>query len=65
MCLDERVTVYRLEAAHGRLLDALADGATLAGSIEQAGVGADALAALLGWAFRERLVVDVSPSVPA
>jgi hypothetical protein len=64
-CLDERVTVYRLEAAHAGLLAALAGGAALGSAVELAGVDAAALAALLGWAFGEQLVVEVSPSVPA
>jgi hypothetical protein len=64
-CLDERVTVYRLEAAQGRLLDALAGGTALGRAVELAGVDADTLAALLGWAFSEQLVVAVNPSAPA
>lgn len=64
-CLDERVTVYRLEAGQARLLEALAGGAALGRAVELAGVDASTLAALLGWAFGEQLIVDVSPSVQA
>jgi len=64
-CLDERVTVYRLEAGQARLLDALAGGAALGRAVDLAEVDASTLAALLGWAFSEQLIVDVSPSVQA
>jgi hypothetical protein len=64
-CLDDRVTVYRIEPGHGRLLEALAAGASLGNAVELAGVDAGTLAALLGWAFREQLLVGLSPSVPA
>lgn len=59
-CLDERVTVYRLDADHCRLLDAVAGGVTLRRALETTGVEAQVLAALLGWAFHEQLVVGIT-----
>jgi hypothetical protein len=64
-CLDERVTVYRLQADHFRLLHALAAGAALGNALDAARVDAPVLTALLGWAFDEQLVVALSPSVRA
>lgn len=64
-CVDERVTVYRLQADHFRLLQALAAGAALGNALETAHADTQALTALLGWAFNEQLVVAVSPSAPA
>lgn len=64
-CNDQGATVYRLEPDAFRLLEALVDGASLSEALERAGVDAATLATLLGWAFRERLVVALSPSAPA
>ena len=63
-CSDAGATVYRLEPDAFRLLEAWVAGATLGAAVERAGVDADTLAALLGWAFNEQLVVALSPSAP-
>lgn len=63
-CTDEGATVYRLEPDAFRLLEALLEGVALSDAVERAGVDAETLATLLGWAFNERLIVALSPSGP-
>ena len=64
-CLEDRVTVYRLATGDYRLLVAIREGATLGDAMETAGVDAQKLGALLGWAFSEQLVVALEPSPTA
>lgn len=64
-CLDERVTVYRLATGDYSLLVAIREGAALREAMDNAGADAQALGALLGWAFSEQLVVALQRSPTA
>jgi hypothetical protein len=69
VCIADRVAVYRLEAADHRLLQHLYAGMSLgdatAAAASDAGTLDRLLSRLLGWAFREGLVVQVVKASPA
>jgi hypothetical protein len=64
-CSDERVAVYRLDAAEYTLLEQLQAGSSFAAALAAADADAEVLGRLLAWAFGEGLVAGLSPSVPA